>query len=51
MNFSSQELAWTYYQCLAYAITTYFYRSFLLSLALKTKNMYQGTIGPDPIEI
>ena len=37
VNFWSQNLTQTYYQCLQFAITIHFNRTFLLTLALKTK--------------
>ena len=37
MIFWSQKLAQTYYQCMESTVVTHFNRSFLLTLALKTK--------------
>jgi hypothetical protein len=51
MNFWSQKLTWTYYQHLEYGITAHFNHSFLLTSALRNKDMRRDTIGPGLIEI
>ena len=50
MNFWSQKLAWTYYQCLEFAITAHFNNSFFLTLALWTRVCVHGNIGSSMIE-
>ena len=49
MNFLSQKLARTYYQCLEFVITTPFSCSFLLTLALKSMTCVMASwFWPNP---
>ena len=51
MNFWSQKLARTYYQCLEYVMAVHVNCSFLLTLALKNWDMCHGIIGSGLIKI
>jgi hypothetical protein len=45
VNFRSQKLAQTYYQCLESIITTHLNCSFLLTLALKTRTSVMALLN------
>ena len=52
MKFSNQKLAWTYYQCLEYAITAHFNYSFIPShISTQNKDMCHGIVGFNMIKI
>ena len=58
VNFWSQKLAWTYCQCLEFAIIVHFNRLFMLTLAIKTKTCVMALVilarskfSPNLIEI